>query len=44
MVALLIGILMSMGMINNAEDFNNFSQDQRESLRIEWIGDENDGF
>lgn len=43
MVAVLIGILMSLGIINSANDYDNLSQSEKDALRIEWTGDDSDG-
>jgi hypothetical protein len=34
---------MSLGIINNAADYDNLSQSQKDAYRIEWTGDDEDG-
>ncbi|MBK8698870.1 MAG: hypothetical protein IPN29_04765 [Saprospiraceae bacterium] len=43
MVAFIIGILMSLGLINSSTEFFNMSQQQRHQMVQDWVGDEDPG-
>jgi hypothetical protein len=43
MLALIIGFLMSLGIIGTEVEYNNLSEVQKEQLISEWVEDNNEG-
>jgi hypothetical protein len=44
MLSIIIGILMSLGVINTGVEFNNLTSEQQELLINAWVPDEPEGY
>jgi hypothetical protein len=43
MIAVIIGILMSLGIIESVDNFNQLSETEQQEIINNWVGDDSDG-